>query len=223
LSVSTRIVTVAATAAVYSLAMSQPATADTLGTRSGPLPKAGTVLNAENRTSGKRSRLPSLEERVARTLQINPGSRRIGKASILFEPGIMASLPPDGAASARAARMSTRYRVCASGWLCAWPHADFVGPALGIRYGVQIQYREWAYHEATGRILHCRDRCVFTNGWKWWAFSISSVYNNIPELPLARFYEPGAGHWYAPYSRGPIAWVGDNKDNRFTLATAKPW
>jgi hypothetical protein len=176
------------------------------------------VADGQPRATGQ-DRLPSLETRITRTLQLNPGSRRVGKRSILLKPGVMASLPMDREPSARVARASSH--ECSHGWLCAWPHSWYRGPALGIQRGVYIDYHEWMWHD-NGSVSYCPRSgggCT-APGLHSFAYSISSVFNNLGTLQWAPFYDPVRRMNYYALAGYPAPYVGREWNDHFTAACA---
>lgn len=157
---------------------------------------------------------------VVETLEANPGSTRIAEDTVLLDPDVMVTLP-----SSTGDVQQSALRDCPRGWLCAWPHSDFVGPMLAVRDGVYIDYRAWHWDSLTGAIYDCRGGCsADLEHWRRYvrsyAHNISSIYNNTATVTWAPFWSPRNGANYYAANGGPAAYVGDKWNDSFTAACA---
>jgi hypothetical protein len=176
---------------------------------------------AQEQPSASDGQLPSLETRVALTLEGNPGSERLGENTIMIKPGIMAALPPDGDVSTQGLAQQ-----CPGGWLCAWPHVDFEGPMLAIQRGVFIEYRYWWWNTQSGQIIYTEHYPGWPGpllaGWTSYWNQITSVYNNLRSLTWAPFHNyeyESEGNYYA-LDGAPAAYVGAHWNDTFDIACA---
>lgn len=170
----------------------------------------GSTANPQDRPSATNSTLPSLETRVAQTLQRNPGSRRVGKNAILLRPGIMTWLPSDG--KVRRGRVASAQQ-CAPGWACVWFDAGYSGAVLGFRGYINLRHWHWDPRSGVGHCPGCTTPGLYT-----FSSRVSAIVNNTGRL--AAFYNEvyrenlyvGSGEW--------LPYVGNRHNDRLTEACA---
>lgn len=141
-----------------------------------------------------------LETLMARTIEANPGSKPISKNVIQLDKDAILILPITDGVSTQA------LADCPSGFQCAWPDANFGGPALGAHRCVYLNYFDFAFWNARLGV------------WDDFAYDVSSVTNNLPGVKWSQFWSPRNGTNFNALLGAPAPYVGDKWNDSFTGA-----